>query len=567
MTSPEPKAAADASVRGSGEYPPWVVPLLDEAGQLVGSGVVVTRQHVLTCNHVAGCAERTPAGARVTVVHTEPDERLDLALLRVEPALGVEPALFLTARTAQRLQLAQVRVCYWHQDAQGLRALTAHPMGLSAHTDGRGLHFVNLPEGLPHGASGGAGLCHTRRGPACFGVVRWGGERRPCSTLTGADAVGRFLAETDFVARWVDAEDGCSGADTTPGQAQPRGRSHRGLRVAGTLAALSLLGAALWGSGSGPAEGEPPLLATPPGMVRISAGVLMAGSSEATARADFLACTRAQGPKARRECGQDFTTSIFAREVRAPRGGVPESVPMGAFFLDRREVTASEFSAFLSRKGPALEVVRDEERLRAWGLPTPVVVSSAGMRIAAVHEGRSPAPDSVAIRVLAGAFEAAHEQRDQPARLVSWYGAEAYCASVGKRLPTGDEWEWATRAQARSRFPWGDQPPSCAAAVFGRRAGQVCAHLPHRPESAIQASDRSPRGLLHLAGNVSEWTATRLGDGLRQVRGGHYADAAVMLVASRRSQAPAQALSPHVGFRCARDAQPSRSLRFADSAP
>ena len=75
-----------------------------KGGGMYGAGVAISSQHVLTCLHVVEnlhqvevSLEQGPtAQARVV----ERDERLDLAVLEVEPSMGLEPARLVSASTA-----------------------------------------------------------------------------------------------------------------------------------------------------------------------------------------------------------------------------------------------------------------------------------------------------------------------------------------------------------------------------------------------------------------------------------------------------------------------------------
>ena len=125
---------------------------------------------------------------------------------------------------------------------------------------------------------------------------------------------------------------------------------------------------------------------------------------------------------------------------------------------------------------------------------------SRGAYAACVVAGRCPPP--------AGGPGAA----DLPVTGVTWDEARAFCAFVGKRLPTEAEWEKAARGGDGRRYPWGEEF-SCARGNFGSFDGEGrCAAegAPGRPVPVGQAPrGASPYGALDMAGNVWEWVADR----------------------------------------------------------
>lgn len=158
---------------------------------------------------------------------------------------------------------------------------------------------------------------------------------------------------------------------------------------------------------------------------------------------------------------------------------------------------------------------------------------------------------------------------DLPMQCVSWEQAAAYCAWVGKRLPTEAQWEKAARGTDGRRYPWGDAPPDCTRTVFWEDVNgeSGCGAGGPQPVGSRPAG-ASPYGALDMAGNVDEWTADWIApypepmppdyagpaDGpSKVVRGGLYLEQDLPdMRVHRRSVFGRQDSDVTTGFRCAR---------------
>jgi serine/threonine protein kinase len=313
------------------------------------------------------------------------------------------------------------------------------------------------------------------------------------------------------------------------------------IAVATAAAALVAIQAGRWWRHTG----EPP---APPGMVRIQGGALEVGR-----RVDEI----------ERECrdiGSGCDLEQMKREIPRVR------VAVAPFFLDRDEVTNDEFAQLLNDYRGTLVVTDDEEyhRPRFVRRNTGAGETDVLYDLNDENGGSIDYVDHREYRVRAG-------KGRLPAAQMSWYGANLYCESHGKRLPTENEWEAAARGTGDRRFPWGSAPPRCGDVVVPNdgevpmtgdcpRGNQVS---PRIVGSASQ--DASPDGIRDLAGNVSEWTASTYvegnrapGPGLphdapRVLRGGSWAES-LRARTSGRGKLPPSVMGANIGFRCASSA-------------
>jgi formylglycine-generating enzyme required for sulfatase activity len=148
------------------------------------------------------------------------------------------------------------------------------------------------------------------------------------------------------------------------------------------------------------------------------------------------------------------------------------SVVLDAYRVDVHEVTNAEFMAFLNDRGNQIE------RFTFW---------------------YEPGFDGGHIAWHGGEWVVRLGYGDHPVGNVTWYGARAYCAWRGGRLPTEAEWEKAARGTDGRTYPWGEGI-DCAWANYSDCRGDST------PVESYP-SGSSPYGALDMAGNAWEWVS------------------------------------------------------------
>lgn len=105
-----------------------------------------------------------------------------------------------------------------------------------------------------------------------------------------------------------------------------------------------------------------------------------------------------------------------------------------------------------------------------------------------------------------------------PVEAVSWHdisGPDGFLARLNKltgrnyRLPTEEEWEYATRANSTSAFWWGS--------LFDARRANNNGSKPLPPSQSFV----NPFGLAHTSGNVYEWVLDCYAESFAQLAGNH----------------------------------------------
>jgi formylglycine-generating enzyme required for sulfatase activity len=201
----------------------------------------------------------------------------------------------------------------------------------------------------------------------------------------------------------------------------------------------------------------------------------------------------------------------------------PTTRAMAAFCIDRTEVTVAQYRACVA----------------SGACPAPETTIS--------FPGYGP-PEPMRTELSRFCNAARADHADHPMNCVDEATASLYCKWEGARLPAEEEWEYAARGPSGARFPWGASSPRGELCWDRRMTAQGTCAAGQYPAGA------SPVGALDMAGNVWEWTSSRL-DGSNVVRGGGWTNFLPRLVSSTyRWPLVATTRLNCLGFRCVRPA-------------
>lgn len=216
--------------------------------------------------------------------------------------------------------------------------------------------------------------------------------------------------------------------------------------------------------------------------------------------------------------------------------------PVGAFSIDRSEVTVAQFRRFVDATGTVTAAERAGggstyengwEQRRGWTWRAPFGTPAAAA---------------------------------EPAVHVTYDEAAAFCRWSGKRLPRDAEWGEAAYTERRVNppagfvtgktyaYPTGDQPLGANCLGDCGEVKAVDAALTSRGRGHALTGTTRPgvNGLFDMGGNVWEWVDSG-GAADKRTRGGSWWYGAASMRDGHRQSKPRDTAVVYIGFRCARD--------------
>jgi len=210
-------------------------------------------------------------------------------------------------------------------------------------------------------------------------------------------------------------------------------------------------------------------------------------------------------------------TFRMGSDTHYPEEAPAHDVAVGAFWIDRFQVTNREFADFVDATGYRTVAERPLDPRDFPGAPPENLVpgslvftmTTGPVDLAHLSQWWTWTPGA-SWRHPAGPGSTLHERADHPVVHVAYEDAEAFADWAGASLPSEAEWERAARGGLDgAAFVWGDDP---------ERTGEILANFwhgdfPWRPApgsgttTPVGVYPPNGFGLHDMAGNVWEWTS------------------------------------------------------------
>jgi formylglycine-generating enzyme required for sulfatase activity len=181
------------------------------------------------------------------------------------------------------------------------------------------------------------------------------------------------------------------------------------------------------------------------------------------------------------------------------------------FNIDRTEVTNRQFKAFVDATGYVTAAERGLSEKEFPDIPAQFRVPGSMVFIPPTpNEDGSPAPwwqfvAGANWQQPMGPHSSIEGKESFPVVQLTHEDALAYATWLGRRLPTEEEWEYASRGGLQSAsYSWGEEPPHRGKSKANTWHGFV-------GSSPVGCFAANGYGLYDMTGNVWEWTSTAYG--------------------------------------------------------
>ncbi len=244
---------------------------------------------------------------------------------------------------------------------------------------------------------------------------------------------------------------------------------------------------------------------------------------------------------------------LLDEQIHIPEGeylfgeGDPQTLP--EFWIDKHEVTYGQYAKFVDflKNHPTTEYDDPRQpRIKSQDMHMP--------KDWKIYYGRALAGKPVRSIPI---------DLNCPIMQIDWWDAAAYAKWKGRELPTEQEWEKAARGTKGFIYPWGDEPDPKKAnsnADFHNgdvnAKGEIDGFVHWNPVDKLKG-DKSPFGVLGMAGNVTEWIGTWDLEKKRPIlKGGSFMSSDLEL--KRSSSLDPASTSEAIGFRTVTHTPPGK---------